>query len=55
MKSTNEILQMLDSLCRLYWAQMENGDLDTETSADIAELMEWLVSLSIKQIGGEAA
>lgn len=55
MKSVNDILKMLDSLCWLYREHAESGDLDPVTSAGIAELMEWLVSLSIRQMGGEAA
>lgn len=55
MKSVDEILRMLDSLCWLYREHVESGDLDPVTSAGIAELMEWLVSLSIKKMGGEAA
>lgn len=55
MKSVDEILRMLDSLCWLYREHVESGDLDPVTSADIAELMEWMVKLTIGMIGGESA
>ena len=55
MKSSNDILRMLDSLCWLYREHTEIGGLDPVTSADIAELMEWLVKLTIGLIGGETA
>ncbi len=55
MKTSKDLLRMLDSLCYLYREHAECGDLDPITSADIAELMEWMVKLTIGLIGGEAA
>ena len=53
MKSSNDILRMLDSLCWLYREHTEIGDLDPITSSDIAELMEWMVKLTIGLKGRE--
>lgn len=54
MKTSQDLLRMLDCLCYIYRQHAEIGEVDAITSEGIAELIEWMVKLIIGMTRGES-